>query len=1039
MGFSSLFEILPMCHYLKYLIFATVLFPLLGLSVSVQLSSPITAQTQTTQQSSAEALQLLDIAIQQYENGSLQEALQTFQKVVAIVRLNGDQKLEAVVLNVMGRIYVDLGKDSQALETFQQALTLARKNGIKVGESSVLHSIGMIYQNRGQSTKALELYQQALTISKQINDTLGQGIILNNIGRIYFNWGDYTKAFDYFQQALASHQKIANKRDEVTTLNNIGNIYTGWAEYNKALEAYNQALVISKSIGDKIGQSSSLNNIGLTYNQTGDYTKALEYHQQALVLIKQIGNTTGEITTLNSIGLAYSKQGQYTKALEAYQQALVIVQQVSNQGLAAITINNIGDVYRSLGDYAKALEFFQQALAINKQIDDKAGKSTSLNNIAFIYNNQGQYVKALNYYEQALEVRQKINQKALIGESLNNIGAVYTNLGQYEQALKFYQQSLTVAAAIDNKAGEGKVLHNIGSIYNLKKDYAKALFYYEQALNTLQKINDKAGANTTLNNIGQIYGKQEEYAKALNILQKSLTLAQEIGDKTGVGASLNNIGAVYYSQKQYVKALELHQQALAIAKQVGSKAQEGTSLNNIGSTYTNLGQYENAEKTLYTAIEIWEDLRRNELSDAQKISIFETQAETYRLLQQSLIAQNKINSALEVSDRAKARAFVELLASKQLDKANPQLNIKPLTIQQIQNIAKTQNATLVQYSIIGDQKLYIWVIQPTGEIAFTQVDLQKSLKTSLQELVSISRKSIGVSQRGITVKPAPGTNQTKQLQKLHEILIEPIAKHLPKDPQARVIFIPQESLFLVPFPALQDEQGNYLIEKHTILTAPAIQVLDLTRKQKVGKQSGEVLVVGNPTMPTIPTTNEQLQPLTGAEKEAIEIADLFKTQAIIGSKATKSAILPRMKQARIIHFATHGLLDDFKGFGVPGAIALAPSGQDDGFLTAGEILDMKLNAELVVLSACDTGRGTITGDGVIGLSRSLITAGVPSVIVSLWSVNDNSTAFLMSEFYRHLQQNPDKALALRQAMLATKQKYNHPFDWAAFTLIGEVN
>ncbi len=186
---------------------------------------------------------------------------------------------------------------------------------------------------------------------------------------------------------------------------------------------------------------------------------------------------------------------------------------------------------------------------------------------------------------------------------------------------------------------------------------------------------------------------------------------------------------------------------------------------------------------------------------------------------------------------------------------------------------------------------------------------------------------------------------------------------------------------------------------------------------------------------------EQLSNLAGAETEANAIATLLKTKAIIGKQATKAAIVKQMANARLIHLATHGLLDDFKGLGIPGAIALAPDGtgkDNDGLLTADEILDLKLNADLVVLSACDTGRGRITGDGVIGLSRSLITAGVPSIIVSLWKVPDASTAFLMTEFYRHLQQQPDKAIALRQAMQATKQKYPDPLDWAAFTLIGEA-
>ena len=233
-----------------------------------------------------------------------------------------------------------------------------------------------------------------------------------------------------------------------------------------------------------------------------------------------------------------------------------------------------------------------------------------------------------------------------------------------------------------------------------------------------------------------------------------------------------------------------------------------------------------------------------------------------------------------------------------------------------------------------------------------------------------------------------------------------------------------------------------MIEKHTILTAPSIQVLDLTRRQTKG--DGNVLVVGNPTMPTIKVGDleQNFKPLPGSEREAIEVAQLFNVEALTGSKANKATVVEKMKTARVIHLATHGILDDFKGFGIPGAIVLAPDGKRDdtidGLLTAGEIFEMKLRADLVVLSACDTGNGVVTGDGVVGLSRSLLSAGARSVVVSLWKVNDNSTEFLMTQFYRNLQKNPDKAAALRQAMLTTmqQQQYSNPKHWAAFTLIG---
>lgn len=182
---------------------------------------------------------------------------------------------------------------------------------------------------------------------------------------------------------------------------------------------------------------------------------------------------------------------------------------------------------------------------------------------------------------------------------------------------------------------------------------------------------------------------------------------------------------------------------------------------------------------------------------------------------------------------------------------------------------------------------------------------------------------------------------------------------------------------------------------------------------------------------------EQLSELPGSEEEARAIATLLNTQALTGNQATEAMVVQQMATKQVIHLATHGLLDDFLGLGVPGAIALTPDGSTDGLLTANEILDLKLNSELVVLSACDTGRGRITGDGVIGLSRSLILAGTPSVIVSLWAVPDTATATLMVEFYRALLKNPDKAQALRQAMLTVLKQYPEPRDWAAFTLVGE--
>src|SRR5919199_929090 len=657
-------------------------------------------------------------------------------------------------------------------------------------------------------------------------------------------------------------------------------------------------------------------------------------------------------------------------------------------------------------------------------------------------------------------------------DRLFNQGLEQFQTSQFQAALQSWQQALIVYREIKDRQSEGKALGNLGIAYLSLGDYAKAIEYAQQILAIAREIKDRQSEGKALGGLGVAYLHLGDYTKAIEYAQQQLAIAREIKNRQSEGKALSNLGGAYFNLGDYTKAIEYAQQQLAIAREIKDRESEGIALNNLGFALYRQGNLSAAEKTLLDSIKVSESLRAG-LDDAKKVSIFDTQTNPYLNLQKVLIAQKKTNEALEIAERGRARAFVELLAARLAPSASAQLTIDPPNIQQIQQIAKEQNATLVEYSTIGNEALYIWVIKPTGEITFRSVDL-KSLNinlgqatertrvsaatgrglneqdTAFAEMIRGTRDSLGTSENNLSNQQAtnrpnstPANSQTAnpKLQELYQLLIEPIADLLPTDPNAPVIFIPHQSIFLVPFATLQNAQGQYLIEKHTIIIAPALQILQLThqsRQKNRQTSSQNILVVGNPTMPQIGNPPRQLLPLPGSEQEAQIIAQLLKTQAIIGPQATKVSIVKQMLNARIIHLATHGLLNEVKSLDMPGAIALAPSGNDDGFLTSSEILDLKLNAELVVLSACNTGRGRLTGDGVIGLSRALITAGVPTILTSLWYVPDAPTAELMAEFYRQLQQSPNKAQALRQAMLIIMKKHPEPRDWGAFTLIGEA-
>ena len=613
---------------------------------------------------------------------------------------------------------------------------------------------------------------------------------------------------------------------------------------------------------------------------------------------------------------------------------------------------------------------------------------------------------------------------------------------------------LVISKEIGNRFGVAASLGNLGIAYRNLGDYKKAIDYHLQSLAIEKEIGNRRGVAASLGSLGIAYHSLGDYKKAIDYHLQHLAISKEIGNRRGVAASLGSLGIAYHSLGDYKKAIDYHQQHLAISKEIGNRQGIANALNNLGNTLHKSGQLTAAEKHLRQAIATWEDIRKLLLTkDTWKVSIFEEQAHTYRILQQVLIARKQPEQALVISEQGRTRALIEILFRRKQEKPEEELIPPTPTLTQIQQVAKQQNATLVEYSIVSKNQLYIWVIPPQGKIQFDSVSLKG---ISLQQLVKTTReKQLHVRGRNNNHISGEKYNSTNYLRQLHQLLIQPIADLLPKDEQQKVIFIPHQELFLVPFVALLDDKNKYLIEKHTILTAPSVQALSLNQQDKpktpILHRGENVLIVGNPIMPKTRVEKELklLKQLEGAEEEAKIIAKMLNTKAIIGSQATESAIVKKMPSAKIIHFATHGLLDGINVIGSTGAITFTPDGKNDGFLTTSEIMDkfglpgkQKLQADLVVLSACDTGKGEIRGEGVIGLSRAFMASGVPTLVVSLWKVPDEQTVKLMTDFYINIYKHKfNKAKAMRQAMLKMlkdEQGDPDPTNWAAFTVIGKT-
>lgn len=782
-------------------------------------------------------------------------------------------------------------------------------------------------------------------------------------------------------------------------------------------------LTLSISLTPTLAQSSINQNLLTQQNRAklllelgnkelnnGQFSSALNSLGESLRIFTTIGDRLGAANTLVKLGETYFSLGQYYRAISAYEDSLNLMVGLGELRSQVEILERLSNAYLNLGDEQQAKEFTDRALALKKDIGNPPRQGGFLANVGLNHETIGEQKQAIEFYSQQLTIALENRDQLLQADALRNLATVHRQIGENSQAVLFYQQELALARKLGDKTGEKIILQRLGETYTLTKEFPQAITFYQQQL---------------------------ELAKTSPEIDRNPLIRQ--------------LGRAYIAAKQEEQAFKLYQEQLTIAKSSRNYFQEAIALNNLGYAYLQTGKLSEAQTTLLSSVPVWSTIRaKAEFQEEYRPE----QSYTYTLLQQIAITQKQPELALEFAEQGTTMAFLSMLGQRlESESAGSGLDIAPRpftppSISEIQAIAQQEKATLVRYTLTPEGQIYAWVISPQGKITFRPIDPQTintiSPFTSLPELIASIPASVGVRKADKAVN-----KDSKPLLQLNQILIKPIADLLPGNPNERIIFVPQDELLLVPFPALVDVTGQYLIEKHTISISPSIQTLNLTKDRRTKTGGSRVLVVGNPMMPRVaPKIGDPLQqltPLLRSEQEALEVADFFRTKALISNLATKETILQQLPKARIIHFATYGLFDQLNRKGIPGAIAISAIGSDDGILSAGEILRLfgrkegkqRLRAGLAVITAGETGLDRNTGAGIQGLSLALINAGVPSIVYSQWSVSDAPTHEFMGEFYRQLKRDSNKAKALRNTILTTMKKYPEPKYWGGFNLIGD--
>jgi CHAT domain-containing protein/Tfp pilus assembly protein PilF len=908
-----------------------------------------------------------------------------------------------------------LGERRKGIEKYQEASELYRRAGDSKEEAAALNNIGVIYHTLGKSQKALEKYNEALQIRRAIGDRRGEGVTLDDIGIIYHLLGEMQKAQEKFDEALQIRQAIGDRRGEAITLHNIGQVYRYLGEMQKAQEKFDEALSIRRAIGDRRGEAATLNIIGITYRSLGDVQKALEKFNEALSIRRAIGDRMGEAATLYQIGQVYRSFGEAQKALDKYNEALPIDRAAGNGDGEVFALNNIGQVYLSLGEVQKALEKYNEALPTDKSIGANNMYDLTLHNIGEAYNSLGEAQKALDKFNEALSIRRAIGERSGEAQTLLGIAQVEQKRGNLNQARQFLEQAISIIESIRANIS-GQELR--ASFFASRQEFYQS---YIDVLMRMQMQNPSASFDALALEVS-------ERARARSLLELLTESRADI--RQGVDSSLLERER---SLQQLLNAKAAAQFALLNDKHTSAQAE--VAAKEIDSITTEYGE-----------------------------------------LRAQIRARNPRYAAL----------------------TQPQ----PLGLAAIQQQVLDPDTLLLEYSL-GDGASYLFVVSQTS-ITSHQLPKRAEVEAAarrVREMLTAPQPQPGDTEAKYQARiKEAGESYWAQAAELSRMLLGPVASQLGKK---RLAIVADGALQYIPFAALpapsssSDKGRNSgaepqpLFVDHEIVSLPSASTLATLRHETAGRKPAEkaLAVLADPVFKGDDTrvrrnvgkagTKEKIRSLDSGEtdigfqqmtrsgretgvigaesgfgrllstrREAAAISALVpereRMQALDFEANRTTALRPELGEYRIVHFATHGLLNNIHPelSGIVLSLVDEEGRHQDGFLRVQDIYNLKLPAELVVLSACQTGLGKeVKGEGLIGLARGFMYAGAPRIVASLWKVDDRATSELMKRFYQGLL-GPERlrpAGALRQAQLSMwKQKqWREPYYWAAFVLQGE--
>lgn len=974
--------------------------------------------------------------------------------------------------------------------------SLAIEDTLKRSEDKTrtLVALAMILITEGKSELSFSTYKKALDLADSNGLAEMSASITGSLGTLALRMNKLDEAEDLFRKSLEAARTKEDASIMVSSLINLGTVYRLRQDWPHAVNVLEEAVgLVDKYHLQATDRGNVLINLARAQHAEGKTRLANESYRQAAAAFKENSERQPEAACYWSMGENLYDLQEYGEAKIYLEKAYSIMagEENSNDQFIAVLLS-LGAVEADLGNFDKAQSLHEEALAISKKVGNKIRESQSilqLGNDALL---KGQPERALNQFLNAKKLLAQGKPSLLEqGACLLSIGRCYKSLGQFETAEKYYQEALRLYGEERFALDKAMTLNSLAVLYLDSTKHKEFESCYNEAKSLMSKSALHREEAILDYNFAQYCLIKKEYARACQLYEQAISHFQTIDDAGKESMARNGLGLALLLREQPHKALEQYLEALQLAEKSGSLDTKWDANLGLGKSYKKLGQNDLAFRHLSAAVELVEAERGQLSRDSFKTFSLDLRNDCFAELIDLLITMNKPAEALWIAEKGRARAFLDLLASRRQGKSGVEdiagpvsnndlkeqrlittgktetgtraINIAPRdlavestaispvyaeapSIAEIMQLAKNSNTTIIEYFLLPD-KLIAWILDKEG-----QIKLACPVNISQQEITAKAARTI----KSITSQPATpaevqaiAMEREKNLKDLYGVLLKPLESFLPASPDEVITIVPHGALYSLPFAALMNEQQKYFVEKHTLCYTPAIGVMRATQQieQEVRQLPDKLLAFGNPITPAIAFLGK----LPYAEKEVNTIAGLFGNNnsiVKIGQEANRASFFKIGPECSSIHLATHGLID--QAHPMQSSLVLAPTSRDDGLLTVKDILaQVKLKAKLVVLSACQTGRGQITGDGVVGLARAFIISGTPSVLVSQWNVDDIMTAYQMKQFYEDYLAKNGKAKALRNAQLSTikfmegngkseQLKYRaNPRYWAAFQLMGE--